>query len=132
MTKVFTAAAIFRLQELQQISIEDTLDKILPQAYVDALTSHGISAKNITISQLLTHTSGLPDYATQPEFESLAFTDPQHHWTRMEQIEFALQYYTPSDDIKHPFVYADTNYILLGEIIEQRTGLSLGASFINC
>jgi Beta-lactamase len=64
-TKQFTAAAILQLKEAGKIDLDATVATYLPSV------SH---AKEITIRQLLTHTSGLPDYVGIQNFETLAAT----------------------------------------------------------
>jgi D-alanyl-D-alanine carboxypeptidase len=39
---------------------------------------------------LLTHTSGLYDYASDPKFVEYVLTHGRHHWTRAEQVRFAM------------------------------------------
>lgn len=62
-TKQFTAAAILQLKEAGKIDLDATVATYVPSI------SH---AKEITVRQLLTHTSGLPDYVGIPNFETLA------------------------------------------------------------
>ena len=53
LTKQFTATAILKLQEKKLLSVQDTVNKYIPDYP---------NGDNITIYNLLTHTSGIPDY----------------------------------------------------------------------
>lgn len=59
-TKQFTAAVILRLQELGKLRVTDTIATYLPD-YPEA-------GRTITIEQLLTHTSGVPNFTALPEY----------------------------------------------------------------
>jgi D-alanyl-D-alanine carboxypeptidase len=55
-------------------------------------------------------------------------THGRHHWTRPEQVRFAMTHgkaYAPPGEQFH---YSDTGYVLLGEIIERTTGRSLASA----
>ena len=49
--------------------------------------------------------------------------DPTHRWSRDEQIQLATQFGDPHGQPGWGFAYADVNYLLATEIIEQQTGL---------
>ena len=77
---------------------------------------------------LLTHTSGIFDYAMSAPFQEAVFGSPTKRWTREEQVRFAVekgQSYGAPGSVFH---YSDTGYILLGEIIERITGEPLAAA----
>ena len=71
------------------------------------------------------HTSGLYDYASDPKFVEYVLTHGRHHWTRAEQVRFAMTHGKPYAAPGKEFHYADTGYVLLGEIIERTTGRPL-------
>lgn len=81
------------------------------------------NAADITVRQLMNHTSGLVRYEFQPAFTAALRADPFRSWTPAERLAFILG--TPA-----PFAagagweYSDTNYIVLGMIIERLTGSS--------
>ncbi|MGD1921446.1 MAG: serine hydrolase domain-containing protein [Pleurocapsa sp.] len=60
-TKQFTATAILKLQELNLLDVNDSLTTYLPEY------PHG---EQITIHQLLSHTSGIPNYTSFEDYES--------------------------------------------------------------
>ena len=125
-TKTFTAVAILRLVEQGKLALDDTLGARLP-AYADGLLAidgqdHG---PEITVRQLLHQDSGLPDYWSDPPFVSRgtnaflqAFNaDPERVWTPAELIAAAAKL----DPIGAPgevWHYSDTNYVLLGLLLE--------------
>ncbi|MBC8060215.1 MAG: beta-lactamase family protein [Clostridiaceae bacterium] len=107
-TNSFTAAAILQMEQKGVLSVEDTVVKYIP-SYP--------KGDKITISQLLNHTSGIPNYTTLDEFNSVA------------RLNYPLQKVIDSFKSKPlEFVpgsknkYSDSNYILLGFIIEKISG----------
>jgi D-alanyl-D-alanine carboxypeptidase len=79
------------------------------------------NAADITVRQLMTHTSGLVRYEFQPRFTADLRAQPMKSWTPEERLAYIL-------DTQAPFAagqgweYSDTNYIVLGMIIERLTG----------
>ena len=119
--KTFTAVAILRLVDEGKLSLNDTLKVRLGEAaaripYED----------RITISQLLDHSSGI--YATNNDMDYLTTVigpkaDPTRAWTPEEMIALADK--DRSKPVGLPgegHFYSDTNYILLGMIIERVSG----------
>src|ERR1700738_1887342 len=109
-TKQFTAAAILQLKEAGKIDLDATV-----ATYAPSITH----AKEITIRQLLTHTSGLQDFVGVPNFETLA-TTPATFDQVMSQISGKPLGFTPGAE----FAYSSTNYLVLGRIIELVSGQS--------
>lgn len=110
-TKQFTAMAIMQLNEKGLINLEDNVSKYVP----------GLSeGEKVTIDNLLTHTSGLTNYTDLPAFMESDFnnTDPMKMVDLIKDLplEFA-----PGEIFK----YSNTNYLLLGMIVEEITGESL-------
>ena len=62
-TKTYIAASILRLWEDGRIGLDDPISEHLPDDYVELLNSDGYLTDEITVRHLLTHTSGLYDYA---------------------------------------------------------------------
>ena len=58
-TKTFTAAAILQLERQGKLKLSDPLSKYVPDF---------LNGERITIEQMLTHTSGLPDFYSLPEY----------------------------------------------------------------
>jgi D-alanyl-D-alanine carboxypeptidase len=109
-TKQFTAAAILQLKEAGKIDLDATIGTYLPTIS---------RAKEITIRQLLTHTSGLEDYVGIPNFETLA-ASPETFDQLMSWVSAKPLGFTPGAQ----FAYSSTNYLILGRIIEVVSGQS--------
>src|SRR3954452_259873 len=121
-TKTFTAAAVLRLVESGRLGLDDPIAEHLDPATVRLLRDGGYDVASIRIRNLLQHTSGLYDYAGDPAFVTAVVSDPQHHWTRSEQVEFAMTHGRPLFPPGMGLAYSDTGYILLGEVLERTTG----------
>lgn len=109
-TKQFTAAAILQLKEAGKVQLDAPVVTYLPSA------PH---AREITIRELLAHTSGLPDYINGPDVETLAGTpttfDQLIARVAKQPLEFA-----PGTG----WAYSSTNYLILGHIVEVVSGES--------
>ena len=124
-TKTFVAASVLRLAELDQLNLDDAIASHIANEHVTLLSGGGYDPSRITIRQLLTHTSGLYDYTASPTFNRLAVEEPGHRWSRTEQLQVAMNEGEPLGEPGAVFQYSDTGYILLGEILEHTTGLSM-------
>lgn len=128
-TKTYVAAAILRLVEDGQLSLETTIDKLVSANHLELIRQDGYQPEKIKLAHLLNHTSGLFDYAQGNDtFANHVVADPQHRWTRTEQLAGAMNWGDPQGAPGDHYHYSDTGYILLGEIIESKTGLNLGAA----
>jgi D-alanyl-D-alanine carboxypeptidase len=127
-TKTFVAAAVLKLVGRGRIDLGDPIADHLPRATVRTLRRGGYHPDAITVRQLLRHTSGLFDYATTDAYDERNERDPGHHWTRAEQLRFAMDHGKPVAEPGKRYHYSDTGYILLGEIVERVTGESLAAA----
>jgi D-alanyl-D-alanine carboxypeptidase len=134
-TKSFVGAATLRLVEDGELSLKGTLDDLLPSEYLDLLRRGGYDTGSITLRHLLAHTSGIYDFAASAydpsipdSFDDAIARDPTHRWTRMEQIEFAMTHGKPYGPPGAFFAYSDANACLVGEILEGKTRLDLGAA----
>ena len=110
-TKQFTAVTIAQLAEQSRLKYSDPISKFLPHV------PHAWAS--ITIHQLLTQTSGLPSYTAQKEI--LAHEDKPHtHDQVIASISALPLNFRPGER----FEYSNTNYYLLGMIIEKISGES--------
>lgn len=110
-TKQFTAMAIMQLVEKNLINLEDKVSKYIPKLAQGEL---------ITVENLLTHTSGLVNYTELYEF----FTMDPEDLIPMDMVDLIKDMpleYTPGDGFK----YSNTNYLLLGMIVENVSSMSL-------
>jgi len=124
-TKLYTATVIMRLYEKGALSLDDPMSKYLPKELIQGI--HVYKGKDysqeITIKQLLSHTSGIADYyAERPKggkslFE-LFLEEPERRWTVDETIERARKDLRPHFQPGTSASYSDTNFQLLGKIIE--------------
>ena len=107
-SKQFTAMMIMMCEEKGLLDYDDLIEKYLDIPY-----------KGITIRNLLTHTSGLPDYQKIMDEN----WDKSKVAGNLEIIEYLNKYHTqilfsPGDEYK----YSNTGYVLLGSIVEKVTG----------
>ena len=124
-TKTFIAASILRLREEGRIGLDDPVAEHLLPETVEILTSDGYDLQAMTVRHLLTHTGGFFDYAHAQQYMEQITADPTHRWTRREQLESTVAWGDPLAPPGEVFNYSDTDYILLGEMLEQITGLSM-------
>ena len=127
-TKTFIAAALLRLCEEQQLQLDQPIVEVISSEHAALLKDRGYKLSVITIRHLLTHTSGLFDYADSDTFYHRFHKQPQHHWTRTEQIKIAMEAGEAYGKPGEVYRYSDTGYILLGEIIERIYGDNLGTA----
>jgi D-alanyl-D-alanine carboxypeptidase len=134
-TKMFVGAAALRLVETGMVALEDPLDALVSDAALGLLRAGGYDIGAIDLRQLLTHTSGIYDFAASAYdasitdgFDQAIAADPAHRWTRLEQIGFAIEHGEPYGAPGEVFGYSDTNACLVGEMLELRTGLGMGAA----
>jgi CubicO group peptidase (beta-lactamase class C family) len=133
-TKLYTAAIVRRLIERSVLSIDDRLvDRVAP-GEVDGLHIHrGVDhTASITLRHLLAHTSGLPDYFAgrkqQRGEQSLDKQLRSNHdvaWNVQDAVRWAREdgaRFVPGH-ARRAF-YSDTNYQLLGRVIEYATSTS--------
>jgi D-alanyl-D-alanine carboxypeptidase len=118
-TKVFVAVVIFQLVEEGKLHLSDTVAK-----HVDAQVWHDIDdAETATIAQLLSHTAGVDSWEDDPDWivhgRGKALK-PAHVWGKTETLGYIRR---PKKTAPSPgtYYYANTNYTLLGLIIEKVT-----------
>lgn len=136
-TKLFTTALILQLQAAGKLQLDDKISQYLPAEILQGL--HVYKGKDysgeITISHLLAHRSGLPDYfqGKGPSGKSLEdelVAGQDQAWVFENAISSAKAikpHFAPG--AKGKAHYADTNFQLLGRIIEVVTGQSYA---VNC
>jgi D-alanyl-D-alanine carboxypeptidase len=127
--KTFTATVVLQLIEEGHLNLDDTIDKFLDNAIVKLDSLHiyeGIAyGRQITVKQLLNHTSGIADYMEDPRFVTDAIEHAQELWSPSEILGKYYEYQTNEKATFPPgkgFNYSDVNYVLLAMIIEQVTG----------
>ncbi|MFE7411297.1 serine hydrolase domain-containing protein [Streptomyces laurentii] len=112
-TKTFTAVVVLQLVAEGKVALDASVETYLP----GLLRGDGIDGRQITVRQLLQHTSGLPDY-THYLGEDIRFYAPG------ELLDLALAHeahFAPG--VK--WEYNNTNYLVAGLLVEKVTGRSL-------
>lgn len=134
-TKPFVAAAALRLVEEGRLALEEPLVALLDGTYDELLRSGGYDTQAITLRHLLTHTSGIYDFAADAYdptitdgFDARCRADPGRRWTRFEQVSFAISHGHPYGAPGTVWGYSDTGACLVGEILERATGSTMGAA----
>ena len=118
--KTYISATILRLQEQNKLSIEDAIKDHLTNRTIKLFESDGYDLDRIKIKHLLSHTSGIEDYANDEYLEWID-KNQKHRWTRDEQLELSIKVGSPLGKPEDSFNYADANYLLCTEIIESVT-----------
>jgi D-alanyl-D-alanine carboxypeptidase len=117
-TKAFVATVVLQLVGEGKLTLGDRVERWLP-----GVVPNGAQ---ITVRQLLNHTSGLFNYTEDREFVAAAFRDPLRVWRPREILAIATAhkpYFAPGAGWR----YADTNYYVLGLIVEAATRRPLGS-----
>ncbi len=119
-TKTFVATVVLQLADEGRLRLDDPVQRWLPGAVPNA--------RNITVRHLLNHTSGLYDYRlTLPPPGTQAFLDNRWRtWTATELVHRAVAHPPTSRHPGKEFAYSNTNYVLLGEIVQKVTGRTYG------
>jgi len=108
-TKEFTAMAVLELQERGKLNVQNPVCKYVPSCPKDWAP--------ITIFNLLTHTSGIPDFTTFPVYSKVE-TQPETPRELLALFENRPLVFTPG--IK--YAYSNSGYILLGYIVQRVSG----------
>lgn len=115
-TKTYMAVAILKLYEQGKLKLDDDISK-----YLNAHALGNLKDRGITIKMLLNHTSGIPDYATNPNFMAFVLKDLKRHFSVQQCIDFIKNdslNFQPGKD----YSYSNTNYVLLSMITDKITG----------
>ena len=108
LSKVFTAVAIMQLVEKKTIQLDDPIKKYLPSfPYAD-----------ITIRQILSHTSGLPDFREVYRVKS------SHVLNNSDMIPALIQFGPPESAPGTSYHYSSMGYALLANLVEKISGQS--------
>lgn len=127
-TKLFTAVTVVKLAEEGKLSLDDTLDKWLPE-----IAQKITDGKNITIRQLLNGKAGIYNYDGDEQFRAAYIADAQNqistgaykHWSPEEVIAYAYskpRYEGSGCSSQAQWCYTNTSDILAGMIVEKATG----------
>jgi len=114
-SKMFTAALVLDLSAEGRFALPDRVGEYLPDVPF---------VGNVTIRQLLDHTSGLSDYFLNPRIDAALLSNRARAWTAAEALRFVGKPYFPPGTGWH---YSNTNYLLFGMLAERVTGIPLAA-----
>ena len=112
-TKTFVATLVLLLVEDGALRLDDTVERWLP-----GLVPAG---REMTVRDLLSHTSGLFDYVE----DDRVLRDHERRWTPRELVSIAVAHPPERSPPGRSFAYSSTNYIVLGLIAEEAGGASL-------
>jgi len=118
-TKTFVAVVILQLAEEGLLDLDATSASVLGSA-VDGIPN----ADEATIAQLLNHTGGVPSWEDDPTWISDgrgSTLDVSRMWGKTETLPY-IKGHEPLDEAGVAYSYANTNFTLLGMIIEKVTG----------
>ena len=133
-TKAVTATLAVHLAANRYWDLDDPIANFLPTQVIGKLHKlEGLNNVNeLTIRRLLSHTSGLPDYFFDKNFQEQAKADPNHIWQPEELVDAATEnrilLFSPGTD----FSYGDTGYVIVGIAIERLLDCSLSDAYRTC
>ena len=116
--KTFAAATALQLVSEGKIGLDDKVSKYLGS---EPWFSRLPNASDITVRQLMNHTSGLVRYEFKEQFTKDLTANPDKVWRPEELVAYLFDEKAPFEAGKG-WDYSDTNYIVLGMIIEKVTG----------
>lgn len=114
-SKQFTAACILLLEQEGKLSLNDDIRKYFPE-----LPDYGAA---IRISHLLHHTSGIRDYLTL--FFLAGLDSDDHFYTDDDVLRMIFRQKTLNFDPGTEYLYCNSGYFLLGQIVRKVTGKSM-------
>jgi hypothetical protein len=110
--KTFTGTLLLQAEAEGLLSLDDTIDR-----YVDGVPN----GDKITLRQMADMTSGVADYSQTEQFDDELASDPYQVWEPEQLVQIGLKD-SPLFDPGTEWQYSNTNYILLGLVLEQVTG----------
>ncbi|TBX41537.1 class A beta-lactamase-related serine hydrolase [Bacillus toyonensis] len=123
-TKTFTATVVLQLAGENRLNLDDSIEKWLP----GVIQGNGYDGNQITIRQILNHTSGIVEYARSKEIDF--FTNTKKSFTAEELVKVGLSM-PPEFAPGKGWSYSNTGYVLLGILIEKVTGNSYAEEIEN-
>jgi D-alanyl-D-alanine carboxypeptidase len=119
LTKPYTATVVLQLVQEGTLTLDDTVEQWLPGIITNGDT--------ITIRELLHHTSGVADYFDDPTvLQPYLEGNYEYVWTPQQLIEIADELGATSEPGTE-MQYSNTNYAIVGLVVEAATGHTLGA-----
>ncbi|MFC2121843.1 serine hydrolase domain-containing protein, partial [Bacteroidota bacterium] len=113
--KTFVSAVLMQLYEEKKIDFDKKISYYLgEESWFDSLPN----SSELTVKMLLTHTGGLPRYVMKQEFWEEQNSNPDKVWKPAELLSFVFND-NPVHEAGKGWSYSDTDYIVLGMIIEK-------------
>ena len=121
LTKTFTATALLILAGQKKLSLDDPVSKYAPWVP---------NGDHITLRMVANMTSGLHNYTEVDSWVGTAFSDLQRVWTPRELVDVGIGH-PPDFPPGKGWHYSNTNYVLLGMILEQVSGKKIPQLFAD-
>ena len=116
--KTYAVAVLMQLVDEGRIHLSDRIIDHFPEVpWLKRLPN----MNEITVAMCLQHTTGLPRYAMQPEVWEILRDNPDKVWSYKDRLAIIFDD-APLHEAGKGWAYSDTNYILLGMLIEKVTG----------
>ena len=115
--KTFVAALVLQMAEQGKIHLDSHLSFYFGE---EAWFQNLANANDITVRMLLQHTSGLPRYVFSDAFKKALEKNPDKNWPPKELIAF-ISHQPAKHRAGMGWSYSDTNYLLLGLLLEKVT-----------
>ena len=116
--KTYAVAVLMQLYEEGKIDLDARFIEYFPEtAWLKRLPN----MERITVRQLLEHTSGLPRYIDQQGVWDSLYNNPDKVWNYEDRFAFILDK-EPVHEAGNGWFYSDSNYLLIGMLIEKTTG----------
>ncbi len=122
-TKTFIATVLLQLSGENRLNLDDSIEKWLP----GVIQGNGYDGNQITIRQILNHTSGIADYMNSKDFDIM---DTKKSYTAEEFVKMGISL-PPEFAPGKGWSYSNTGYVLLGILIEKVTGNSYAEEIEN-
>ncbi|KNH37902.1 serine hydrolase domain-containing protein [Bacillus toyonensis] len=122
-TKTFIATVLLQLSGENRLNLDDSIEKWLP----GVIQGNGYDGNQITIRQILNHTSGIADYMNSKDFDIM---DKKKSYTAEEFVKMGISL-PPEFAPGKGWSYSNTGYVLLGILIEKVTGNSYAEEIEN-
>lgn len=116
-TKLFIGVLIMKLQEEGVFDLDDPISKYLSAEEIKDIANAG----DVSIRQLMNHTSGIYDVITDSGFYLELLNNPQKHWSHEDLLKYVRKkdaYFPAGTGVK----YSNTNLLLAIMVIEEATG----------
>jgi D-alanyl-D-alanine carboxypeptidase len=116
-SKTYMAVSVLKLYEEQRIQLDAPVTKYLPAKYSKYIKR----ADRVSVRMLLTHTTGIPEYSTHPEFVSQVILNPKSVFGTEDVLKH-LGNEEPAFPPGTRYAYTNTNYLLLALIVDAIAG----------